>query len=406
MDHQGYNNFQIISHKSAMYLTLPKFSKFILIVFLCILSFSSTAQDISTISLNIGDPAPELRVSKWLKGTSIHNFEKGKFYVLEFWASWCQPCRAAIPRLSLLAHKYKNRVNIIGVNVLDSNSSKEKLRKFVETMGNRMNYAVAIDSNKFMEKFWYEPTRPGLPGTIIINAEGKVAWIGYPWDLDGVISKVINGKWDIEQAFADRKRQQYLTALTDSVNIEVIQFIGRPEVFNYDGVSIIPEQLERPDSTLLYMNKIIQQEPLVQNEPTIIYKVFNSLLQTDLDKAYLYGKKMLTPSNRIYTPSDAIKDAIAGNSLKRTLPTKFYKLGIKASKMNIKEVIYPENENMPRHYHELAWMYWLSGKKRKAIKTEKRAIHITKERNNVYLKLDEYKAKLKYYKIERRVKGS
>lgn len=38
--------------------------------------------------LTIGSSAPPLKIAKWIKGTPIDGFEKGKVYVLEFWASW------------------------------------------------------------------------------------------------------------------------------------------------------------------------------------------------------------------------------------------------------------------------------------------------------------------------------
>ena len=38
--------------------------------------------------LKIGSPAPPLKIAKWIKGTPITGFQKGKVYVLEFWASW------------------------------------------------------------------------------------------------------------------------------------------------------------------------------------------------------------------------------------------------------------------------------------------------------------------------------
>lgn len=51
------------------------------------------------VTLKAGDPAPPLKIEKWLKSGPIERFEKGKVYVLEFWATWCPPCIASMPHL-------------------------------------------------------------------------------------------------------------------------------------------------------------------------------------------------------------------------------------------------------------------------------------------------------------------
>src|SRR6185503_8290355 len=69
-------------------------------------------------TLNVGDPAPKLQIAKWVQGEPVKEFEKGKAYVMEFWATWCGPCRVSIPHLNKLHTKFKDRgLIVIGQDV-------------------------------------------------------------------------------------------------------------------------------------------------------------------------------------------------------------------------------------------------------------------------------------------------
>src|ERR1051326_1417135 len=95
--------------------------------------------------LAMGDPAPKITVAKFVKGEPVTKFDKGKLYVVEFWATWCGPCRTSIPHLTELQKKYKD-VTFIGVSAFERGDGIEnQVVKFVSDMGSKMEYRVALD---------------------------------------------------------------------------------------------------------------------------------------------------------------------------------------------------------------------------------------------------------------------
>ncbi len=153
--------------------------------------------------LNIGDPAPKLAVSKFVKGEEVKEFEAGKTYVVEFWATWCGPCRASIPHLTELAHKYKDKgVTFIGVDVWEQDIAE--VEPFLKEMGDKMDYNVALDdvpkggdaNDGKMASNWLKAAEEnGIPSSFIIH-DKKIAWIGHPMKMDEPLEKIVAGEWD------------------------------------------------------------------------------------------------------------------------------------------------------------------------------------------------------------------
>jgi thiol-disulfide isomerase/thioredoxin len=160
-------------------------------------------------SLNLGDAAPPLKVGKWVKGEPVKKFEPGKVYVVEFWATWCGPCRESIPHVSQLQKQYDANVTFIGQNILEQDDSA--VPAFVKEMGDKMNYRVALDDktaepNGAMAKTWMEAAgQNGIPCAFIINQETKIAWIGHPMEMEEPLEQIVAGKYDVAKAAAEAK---------------------------------------------------------------------------------------------------------------------------------------------------------------------------------------------------------
>lgn len=112
--------------------------------------------------------APELVVEKWL---SDKPDTKGKFVMIDFWATWCGPCKRAIPEINRWAEKYKDKMVVIGL----SDETEEKVNRMKSPV---MEYYKAIDT-QHRTKSAYQVT--GIPHVVVIDPEGIVRWQGFPF---------------------------------------------------------------------------------------------------------------------------------------------------------------------------------------------------------------------------------
>jgi len=196
-------------------------------------------------ALMVGDPAPPIRVSVFLKGEPIVAFQKGQVYVIDFWATWCGPCRESIPHLTELQKKYGDKVRVVGVSVWEPREKDVEL--FVKEWDDRMGYTVAADrvegltaaddekhsresvdkglmSRSFLvNSGWAEI---GLPCVFIINGEGRIAWVGSPADhaalMDQAVDEVVSGRHDLKAATAAYQKKMEIEVYARSERVKAL----------------------------------------------------------------------------------------------------------------------------------------------------------------------------------------
>jgi thiol-disulfide isomerase/thioredoxin len=115
----------------------------------------------------LNSPAPSFVVDKWLTPKPDMN---GKFVLIDFWATWCGPCRQSISHLNQLAAKYKDQMVVVGL----SDESEQEVRAMKSP---RINYSVAIDPRAQMKG---EVEVRGIPHAIILDPNGIVRFEGHP----------------------------------------------------------------------------------------------------------------------------------------------------------------------------------------------------------------------------------
>jgi thiol-disulfide isomerase/thioredoxin len=195
--------------------------------------------------LVVGAPAPALKVTNWIKGGEVAKIESGTVYIVEFWATWCGPCRKTIPHLNEVAKSYKDKgVKVIGVSIWEETKSPAGesidplpgIKKFVDEMGDKMEYHVGFggaDAGGMADTWMRAANRQGIPSAFIVDKQGRIAWIGHPMEETMVktLDSVIAGTFDPTKAAEEAKRAAELQAKSKELGNKLRGAVqgGRPE---------------------------------------------------------------------------------------------------------------------------------------------------------------------------------
>ncbi len=142
---------------------------------------------------SLGDKAPELNVD-FVKGDPvvIEDSAGKHVFVVEFWATWCGPCRYTAPHLSELQAKYRDQgLLVLGI----SDEGRDVVDPYLEKMGDQITYPIALDraritASRYFEGFGREET---LPTAYVVDGNGRVVWIGNPLNpfMDTIIQSTL-----------------------------------------------------------------------------------------------------------------------------------------------------------------------------------------------------------------------
>lgn len=185
-------------------------------------SVESQSAEPEADAFGIGSKAPALDIKHWVSNgdgafSEVTNFEPGKIYLVEFWATWCGPCVASMPHLAETQEKYKDQIQIISV----SDEDLDTVTKFLEgplrspeedgpqTYGELTSgYCLTTDPDRSVSKDYMEAAgQNGIPCCFIVGKTGEIEWIGHPMSMDKSLAAIVDGTWDRAQ-YAIQKEQE------------------------------------------------------------------------------------------------------------------------------------------------------------------------------------------------------
>lgn len=175
--------------------------------------------------LAIGSRAPSIDVEHWVqdgegKFGKVTEFEPGKVYVVEFWATWCGPCIMSMPHIAEVQSEYADKdVQVISISDEDLDTVAEFLERdngqgqtFDEVT---KGYCLTVDPDRSVYRDYMEAAgQGGIPTAFIVGKTGEIEWIGHPMEMDGPLDEIVGGTWDraayaVEQAEMERVNEAF-----------------------------------------------------------------------------------------------------------------------------------------------------------------------------------------------------
>jgi hypothetical protein len=306
--------------------------------------------------------------------------------VVEFWATWCGPCRTSIPHLTDLQKKHPD-VTFIGVSVFERQPGLVK--PFVKEMGEKMDYRVAEDAVKEGEdsndgamatKWMKAAEQNGIPTAFIVNKQGSIAWIGHPMEMDGPLEKIAAGSWDLKVE-AERIRKEKDVQKAEASQMQKFAQNLNQAMRSGDGNRI-----------LSVIDEIVQFKPAL--ELRLAPMKLGALLKLDQqDKALELGKQL--------EKGPMGQDPQGLNALSWTIvsPASGIKPGPELLKFALEMARRADDKTNGKNGQiadTLAKAYFDSGEVAKAIETQERALSLSKklpkpQLNEMEERLEQYK---------------
>ena len=288
----------------------------------------------------------------WIKGEAPKEWEPGKVYILECWATWCGPCVAAIPHVDGLYDKYSSKgLRVIGVNVWED--GKEKVADFVAEKGDGMSYPVAYTGKGgAFETEWLKPAEvKGIPHAFVVK-DGKVLLAAHPVQLtDGMIEGLLAG---------GEAQAKVVAAFTEAK--------GDPNELRTAIMTFRQAGAKRDAAAMEQAFKVL--EGMEDAKPMLAgFRI--ELGVTKSDWAMVEENLKLMPGSPVERTMIALaaqrsaKDPTAPQAFKDSITTRFSEM--------------VKDEGKPFEYQILAGVHWDRGEKEAALVNAKRAAETAKE---------------------------
>jgi len=260
------------------------------------LTFLTIGNAYAQSNIKVNEKAPTINITDWIENVPNDKTLSDKYIVLEFWATWCGPCIAAVPHMNSIQKEF-NQKDLYYISITDESVEKvERSMKRIE-----FNSIVVTDLTKKTQINFGDGVEglDAYPLTVLIDKTGIVKWIGEPKNLNSVImttflsnSDTENANYSLEKNRTQKEQNRPLNAKDLVKNNEIKYYFNLIEaestersklaiggtrviviksyslreiyndIFNIKSVQIeLPENIENKKFDLIYKNIEEQENP-------------------------------------------------------------------------------------------------------------------------------------------------
>ena len=327
-------------------------------------------------TLAVGDKAPAVELTHVLKGEAVEEFEPGHVYVVEFWATWCPPCRTSMPHLTDVQAEYPEEVTIIGISDENLQTVVDFLQKTDDegkSWFEKIDYTLVTDPDESAYTDYMRAAgQRGIPTAFIVGKDAHVEWIGHPMSMDKPLEEVVKGTWDRDAYAADFKKKKEQEAAARAIMGEV-------------------QSAETPEEIRTVLGKIdgvLADYPDNLNLQLIKYDLLLKRLKDD-DKAIACGEQIA----RDNWDSSGLLNSISWNTITTEDISKSIKVAATRWAARADELTEGKDASI---IDTLARCYYEQGDLAKAIELQTKAVQVADPGMKKSLKdtLDKYEAEL------------
>lgn len=356
-------------------------------------------------TLTISSKAPALDIEFWVqngrgKFKPVKAFEPGKVYVVEFWATWCGPCIAAMPHIVELQKKHADRgLQVVSISNEDLETVTEFLKRNVAkpkpsaakdadpkalaadekpmTYGELTSaYCLTTDPDQSShEDYMTAAARNGIPCAFVVGKDGHIEWIDHPMAIDKPLESILDDKWDRE-AFKVEYRE------AESFSRRVNEIMQANSKNKFEEALKLVEQAKDEFSSPLFKSRVNSLTMTIQSDQLEYLVMKNRPESVHALEAVLKDQQPMQVNQIVWT-SVAVP-YINGRQVNEAL--------VRAAIAHMSEALQAEPENSYL-LDTQAHLYGLVNEVDKAIELQKKAVKFAVEQNRE--SIEQYMQELK-----------